>query len=266
MGGQLSLSQNRETMRTHFFPFSYLAFGLVVLSLAAIRGEEEGDRIVGGAEVEAHSIPWQVGLMFKGGNGVFCGGTILSPTKILTAAHCHMSPSSIQVVVGEHGLVSSTDGVKHDVTSFEKHPNYNSNNLDNDFAIITLSDEIDVSDKAKAATFPKSATDPELVVGEPLTVSGWGTLSSGGGQPNVLHAVQVPYITNEACQAAYDGHEITSNMMCAGNVEEGGVDSCQGDSGGPLVVHETIVGVVSWGIGCAWAGKPGVYARVTAQM
>merc|ERR1712038_1684829 len=265
MGGQLSLSQDRETMRTHFFPFSYLAFGLVVLSLAAIRGEEEGDRIVGGSEVEAHSIPWQVGLMNKGADWIFCGGTIISATKILTAAHCQKDASSIEVIVGEHSLVSATDGVRHEATTFVNHPQYNGNTLDNDFAVITLAVPIELGDKAAAASLPTTATI--LEVGQPLTVSGWGALSSGGGSPNVLHAVQVPYITNEVCSESYSEYGgVTSNMLCAGNVEEGGVDSCQGDSGGPLTTHNTIVGVVSWGIGCAWAGRPGVYARVSEQM
>merc|ERR1712038_2109972 len=264
MGGQSSLSQDRVTMKIHF-PFSYLAFGLVVLSLAAIRGEEEGDRIVGGNEVEAHSIPWQVGLMNKGADWIFCGGTILSATKILTAAHCQKDASSIEVIVGEHSLVSATDGVGHEATSFVNHPQYNSNNMDNDFAVITLAVPIELGDKAAAASLPTNTTT--LEVGQPLTVSGWGALSSGGGSPNVLHAVQVPYITNEVCSEAYSEYGgVRSNMLCAGNVKEGGVDSCQGDSGGPLTAHNTIVGVVSWGIGCAWAGRPGVYARVSEQM
>jgi len=252
-------------MRTNFFPLSYLVFGLVVLSLAASRGEEDDDRIVGGDEVEAHSLPWQVGLMNKGANWIFCGGTILSATKILTAAHCRKNPSNIEVIVGEHSLVSATDGVRHGVTSFENHPNYGvAWQLDSDFAIITLTEPIDLGDKAQPAFLPAAGIG--LEVGQLLTVSGWGTTSSGGGSPNVLHAVQVPYITNQQCQAAYAGYPISANMMCAGNVEQGGIDSCQGDSGGPLTAHNVVVGVVSWGIGCAKPGRPGVYARVSDQL
>ena len=84
-----------------------------------------------------------------------------------------------------------------------------------------------------AACLPMSANDPALEAGHILTVSGWGGLSAGGLGPNVLHGVQVPYITNNQCQEAYGSRfQISSNMMCAGDVAEGGINSCQGDSGG----------------------------------
>merc|ERR1712165_487004 len=239
---------------------------LVLLSLAASRGrnvEDDGDRIVGGDEVEAHSIPWQVGILYKNSDFHFCGGTILSATKILTAAHCQKDPSGIEVIVGEHSKLTATDGVRHAVTSFEIHPDYDSSNYDNDFGIITLEVPIELGDKAAAACLPEP-TDT-IADGQVLTVSGWGTTSSGGSSSDVLLAVQVPYVTNEKCQTQYTW-EITSNMMCAGNYDEGGVDACQGDSGGPLTMHNKVMGVVSWGKGCALEGYPGVYARVTAQL
>ena len=98
------------------------------------------------------------------------------------------------------------------------------------------------------------------------TVTGWGTLQSGGNQPEVLNEVQVTVQTNDQCNSAYGGG-ITDNMICAADA---GKDSCQGDSGGPMVVEENgrfaLAGVVSWGYGCAMPEYPGVYARVTAQL
>merc|ERR1712111_182734 len=96
-------------------------------------------------------------------------------------------------------------------------------------------------------------------------VSGWGTLSAGGSQPNILNVVTVPFVSDNVCKSRYS--TLSEQMMCAGNVEEGGVDSCQGDSGGPLTWRDAqgkwnIIGVVSWGIGCANPGSPGVYAEV----
>merc|ERR1712038_1993275 len=105
------------TMRILAFKTSFLVLYPLVIAFAASRGDDEGDRIVGGNEVDPHSIPWQVGLMNKGASWIFCGGSILSATKILTAAHCYKDPSSIQVIVGEHSLVSATDGVIHYVQS-----------------------------------------------------------------------------------------------------------------------------------------------------
>ena len=94
-------------------------------------------------------------------------------------------------------------------------------------------------------------------------VSGWGTLSSGGSSPNKLQEVTVQVTENANC-GNYPQNEITANMMCAGTE---GKDSCQGDSGGPLVTKVSnryhLVGVVSWGYGCAAANYPGVYARIT---
>jgi len=251
-------------MRINSWTLSYLVFGLVVMSLAVSRGDDEGDRIVGGSEVDPHSIPWQVGLMNKGSNFVFCGGSILSATKILTAAHCYKRPSSIQVVVGEHRLNSAADGVRHDVRSFVVHPGYNRQTIDKDVAIITLSKPIDLNDKAKAVCLPKSITDPNLRDGQSLTVSGWGRLSGSSSGPDVLHAVRIPYMPPAECRRAWGSSRITNNMLCAGQIDgsANGLSACNGDSGGPLTVGRTIVGVVSWGRrGCGY--QSGVYAKVS---
>ena len=105
-------------------------------------------------------------------------------------------------------------------------------------------------------------TSSEPATGSLSVVSGWGRLSSGGIIPSQLQAVEV-YITSRAeCDSAYaDFGGITVNMICAG-VPGGGKDACQGDSGGPLVVDGQLVGIVSWGIGCAQADYPGVYSNV----
>jgi len=110
-------------------------------------------------------------------------------------------------------------------------------------------------------------TEKEGVV---YTVAGWGTTSENGSISNTLMKVDVPFVTKDACQKAYseDNIEITDRMLCAG-FEEGGKDSCQGDSGGPLVYKTKssgnyyLVGVVSWGIGCARPHKYGVYSKVS---
>ena len=95
-------------------------------------------------------------------------------------------------------------------------------------------------------------------------VTGWGTLSSGGSQPNTLMEAQVPLVSKQRCQSAYPG-DIDDTMLCAG-LDSGGVDTCQGDSGGPLVCEFNgtwyLEGVTSWGFRCAYAGKYGVYAYV----
>ena len=136
--------------------------------------------------------------------------------------------------------------------------------LDNDVALVELDTAVSYSpidsldDESTAVSLP----------GELATVAGWGTTSSGGLGSGIALQVQVPIVSNVTCAANYPTETITAGMICAG-FAEGGRDSCQGDSGGPLFgapVGETkpiLLGVVSWGYGCAVAGYPGVYARVS---
>ena len=114
-----------------------------------------------------------------------------------------------------------------------RHPDYNRNTLDYDYAIVELSDSIPLTgddSKARAACLPSADAD---VSGADFTVSGWGTLQAGGESPGVLHSVVVPHVSDATCQENYDtyGYDITDQMICAGKAE-GMVDSCQGDSGG----------------------------------
>jgi len=99
-----------------------------------------------------------------------------------------------------------------------------------------------------------------------VTVSGWGALSANSINylmPNLLRKVDIPVVSNKVCAEAYGDGSIADSMLCAG-FDQGGMDSCQGDSGGPLFTSNpfTLVGIVSWGYGCAEAGYPGVYTRV----
>lgn len=97
-------------------------------------------------------------------------------------------------------------------------------------------------------------------------ITGWGTLASGGSQPELLQQASVPVVSKAKCVGAYSSADIGDSMLCAG-FDQGMVDTCQGDSGGPLVCENGGIyylhGATSWGHGCATAGKYGVYARVS---
>ena len=182
-----------------------------------------------------YSLPWQVGLVRSGSNTPFCGGTIIDARHILTASHCiYSNPTSntFNVIVGEHDTTSSVDGTRHEICRAVQHPSFNSFTLDNDFAIVHLKKPIDLGTRAHPACLPTSALGGNFLAGKTMTVSGWGTLASGGSQPTKLHSVDVPGITNAACKARYGSSSITNQMLCAGDVANGGIDSCQGDSGG----------------------------------
>ena len=145
------------------------------------------------------------------------------------------------------------------------HPNFSSSTLNNDVAIWKLATAIPTSSAVSYATLPASGSDP--TAGTTTSVAGWGTLSSQGSSPTNLRKVDVPIVSRATCRNNYSVSEITDTMICAG-LTAGGKDSCQGDSGGPLINASTrqLVGIVSWGEGCAAAGKPGVYARVGALL
>lgn len=100
-----------------------------------------------------------------------------------------------------------------------------------------------------------------MPTGTPAVVSGWGRLSSGGDFPKQLQQVEVYTRDWDTCNSQYDSR-LTSNMLCAGSTA-GGSDACQSDSGGPLAAYGTLIGVVSFGLGCGDQGYPGIYADVT---
>ena len=159
---------------------------------------------------------------------------------MLTAAHC--MGGSFNVIVGEHDKTDLSDGTRHTVCRAVSHPNYcdTPNNIyciNNDFAIVTLDEPVQIGPRAVPACLPTaSAHGGSFLDDKNVTTSGWGNLQSGGSSPNVLHKVTVPGVSNAVCQQLYEGrygpNAILPDMMCAGNTVEGGVDACQGDSGG----------------------------------
>merc|ERR1719438_246538 len=233
-------------------------------SLCSCGQVNRGTRIVGGQETEVNEYPWQVGLVSSSGRSPWCGGSLISNQHVLTAAHCTAggSTSSIRVLLGEHDTSDSMANIVS-ISAITDHPNYNSGTLDNDFSILTLSSPVTFSKIVSPVCLPASRSS--LYVGSVATVTGWGTLSSGGSQPDKLQEVDVNVIANSQCAGNYGSNSITSAMVCAADT---GKDSCQGDSGGPMVTQENgrhaQIGVVSWGIGCASPNYPGVYARVTS--
>ncbi|XP_047500210.1 trypsin-1-like [Penaeus chinensis] len=235
-------------------------------SLACRCGEpNRSNRIVGGVANEVNEYPWLVGLSSPGGSDrPFCGGSILNNEWIITAAHCVVgtSPSSVDVLFNMHDWNNGpTRIITRTADRIVIHPNYNTNTLDNDIALVHISEKVSLTNwpGIKPVCLPSLNAD---FTGRDATVTGWGTTSSGGTQPEVAREVTIPITTRTECQAVY-GSSVTQNMICAG-LSEGGKDSCQGDSGGPLTVEETdgrhyLAGVVSWGSGCASPGRFGVY-------
>ncbi|XP_053156086.1 trypsin I-P38-like isoform X2 [Hemicordylus capensis] len=230
-----------------------LCLAFLGVAVAFPISDDDDDKIVGGYTCQKGSVPYQVSL----NSGYhFCGGSLINSQWVVSAAHCYKS--RIQVRLGEHSLTLN-DGSEQYINSAKviRHASYNSRTLDNDIMLIKLATQATLNTRVKAIALPTSCVS----TGTQCLISGWGnTLSSGSNSPDLLQCLQAPVLSSSQCSNAYPG-QITKNMICVGFLE-GGKDSCQGDSGGPVVCNGQLQGIVSWGIGCAQRGNPGVYTKV----
>jgi trypsin len=220
-------------------------------------------RIVGGVESDITKHPYVVSIQRTSGSH-FCGGSLIAPKFVLSAGHCVIgSADKMKIVIGsQSNSASASTAEVHKVVKITRNPDYDSNAISHDYSVW----ELDKPSKFEPVALTESLSDPHHVAidNESMTL-GWGTTSESGSLSKTLMEVKVPLVSTEDCKAAYPD-QIDETMICAG-LKEGGKDSCQGDSGGPLVVNdadgkEVLVGVVSWGEGCARPDKYGVYSDV----
>nr|AAP12674.1 trypsin precursor LlSgP3 [Lygus lineolaris] len=228
---------------------------------------KNGGRIVGGRQTKVNEYPLIAAIVNRGRpNFIFCGGTIITERHVLTAAHCKpKNPfQPLSVVLAEHQVSSKTESQTTiiDVQEFITHEQYNlRSNLENDVALLVLKSKIPFGKTIGPACFPKANLN---IVGQKVRVIGWGRLSSGGLQPDILQKVDLDVKPISACQKVYNG--ITEGQVCTYTEKK---DACQGDSGGPVIWLDpstnryTVVGIVSYGYGCAQPGSPGVNTAVS---
>eukprot|EP00058_Branchiostoma_floridae_P019880 XP_002605370.1 hypothetical protein BRAFLDRAFT_74194 [Branchiostoma floridae] len=210
-------------------------------------------RIVGGDTAIHGAWPWQVQFRSNDYGTPFCGGTLVAPEWVLTAAHClkdYRRPNDwpdVQVVIGKHLLQHPGDtDTEAVVASVQKTSNFVN------FACLEDNETTRFDENSYCFT------------------TGWGETYFGGPQPDRLQELKMALIPTAVCNGiiSYDSGRLTDGMICAGHWE-GGADACSGDSGGPLVCAGAdnrwyVIGITSWGDGCADRYKPGVFTKVSS--
>lgn len=220
-------------------------------------------RIIGGQPAARGRWPWQVAILNRR-REPFCGGTLVAPGWVLTAAHCLRR--KLHVLAGEHSL-GKTEGSELTVRVAEAiaHPDYDPETVDMDLALLRLRSALPLGPYVLPACLPEQGDSP--AAGALATILGWGKLSKRHANgSDLLHQAQVPLVPAAECRAVYADYLISDNMLCAG-FRRGRVDSCAGDSGGPLLARDehgrwTVFGVTSFGEGCGRQGRFGIYAKV----
>ncbi|CAG9769374.1 unnamed protein product [Ceutorhynchus assimilis] len=225
-------------------------------------------RVVGGNITRSHEFPWIAGLSH--GGEYHCGAALISRRHLITAAHCvhGFDKRSLMVTLGDHDRASSNRFSNIDVRgirSVKKHEHFDIATYNNDIAILEMDIPVGFNDKINPVCLPND--DIIDYTGRIGVVAGWGRINERGDTSDVLRKISVPVWSTQQCyNSGYGEHKISGNMFCAGYTE-GLVDACQGDSGGPLQLTNSlgdmeIIGVVSWGRGCARPNLPGIYTKV----
>jgi len=232
-------------------------------------------KVVGGVDVDIKDYPWQVAVDYG------CGGSIIGDSWVLTAAHC--VGGGVNYIYAGNSAPYASGGESYSVSQVIVHPNYGSGtSYSHDFALVKINGQFNFSnpnigkiDLITPAEVLAGSENP----GVTTTITGWGTLSSGGAMASTLQMVETPLVSNDvACGASTDSNgnsgdyscsSLDESMVCAGDLINGGEDACQGDSGGPLAVRSVLdnrwllIGATSWGYGCADVNYPGVWAKVS---
>ncbi|XP_065067993.1 uncharacterized protein LOC135693432 isoform X3 [Rhopilema esculentum] len=230
-------------------------------------------RVIAGEDAKKGAWPWQILMLFM--NSPMCGGALVAPNWVVTAAHCVSGKSAMRfkIRVGEHKFTVSSEG-KHQDIQVQKvipHPQYSRQTLNNDIALMKLSLPVTFGKYVKPVCLPDH--DQEVPIGTKCFITGWGKIKHPGRMHHTLQQGKMPVVSNDKCSSLNTknlGIKITENMVCAGHGGSTRVSGCHGDSGGPFVCQTgpngswVLHGAVSWGSGrCDATQGYTVFARVS---
>ncbi|KAM3960825.1 trypsin, alkaline C-like [Aphomia sociella] len=243
---------------------------ILTLVLFAATACNARNRIVGGevTTIEEYPSIAQVEFLgiFSGTWSQSCACNILNSRNVLSAAHCFAGAlyQSSHRRIRAGATYRNTGGIISNVEQEHNHPSYGLLEYDGDITVVRLSEPLVYSPVVQQGTIV--AQDTLIPDNQPVVHAGWGTTSQGGVLSEQLRDVTIYTVNNDLCRERYQTLPrpliVTNNMICAGLLDVGGRDACQGDSGGPLYYSNIIVGVVSWGHGCANETYPGVSTAV----
>ena len=245
---------------------SIISVSLFIACGSATQTPVSDTKIIGGRLADDHKF--MATLIKNDSNRQGCGGTFVAKDIVITAAHCLSKfENKFRIRPGSKNAAATND-VLLDVVAMIVHPGFDETTMLNDIAILKVTGDQAILDTIIPIPLNAESAIPGDNADEVLTVIGRGnTTSQGSFLEDILRQVDVKLIPTAACIEAYKTG-IDGTVICGGNSLAGGQDSCQGDSGGPLVRkfddEYKLVGIVSWGEGCAQAKAPGVYTRVSS--
>lgn len=230
-------------------------------------------------ESEYGEFPWMVALLEETQvlglttNVYKCGGSLIHPRVVMTAAHCVTKKPKLIARIGEWDTQTESETIPHQdrkVTEIVVHEGFHKGGLFNDIALLILESPIERAENVGYVCLPRASATFDSIQ---CTASGWGAHTHGGVEQTILKKVDLPIVPRTTCQDLFrtlrksDSYELHESYLCAGGLE--GKDTCKGDGGSPLVcpTMQSVdqyfqAGIVSWGRGCGSHNVPGVYANV----